>query len=113
MRKMVEKLLMQHGMEIRVEGQQVRALFQPITGKLERLAKRTPGVLGVENGKRYIYIGPVEPELREDQALTVEGRGYIVRSAQRITGNDGPAYTWAMCVEKGREEPWSTDSWRS
>lgn len=105
MRKMVEKLLHQHGMEIRVEGRQVRALFQSVTGRLERLAERTPGVLGVENGKRYIYIGPVEPEIREDQVLTVEGRDYLVRSAQRINGNDGPVYTWAMCVEKGREEP--------
>ena len=113
MRKMVEKLLKQHGMEIQVEGQRVRALFQSVTGKLERLAVRLPGLLGVENSKRWIYIGPVEPQLREDQVLTVEGRRYLVRSAQHITGNDGPAYTWAMCVEKGREEPWSTDSWRS
>lgn len=105
MRKMVEKLLHQHGMEIRVDGRRVHALFQPVTGRLERLAERTPGVLGVENGKRYIYIGPVEPEIREDQVLTVEGRDYLVRSAQRINGNDGPVYTWAMCVEKGREEP--------
>lgn len=113
MRKMVEKLLSQHGMEIRVEGRVVRALFQPVTGKLERLAVRVPGLLGVENGKRWIYIGPLEPQLREDQSLTVEGRSYLVRSVQRINGNDGPVYTWAMCVEKGREEPWSTDSWRS
>ena len=113
MRKMVEKLLKQHGMEIQVEGQRVRALFQSVTGKLERLAQREPGILGLEHAMRWIYIGPVEPQLREDQVLTVEGRRYLVRSAQHITGNDGPAYTWAMCVEKGREEPWSTDSWRS
>ena len=112
MRKMVEKLLKQHGMEIRVEDCTVRALFQPVTGKLERLAERVPGILGVESGKRYIYIGPLEPEVQEDHQLQVEGRGYLVRSAQQITGNDGPAYTWAMCVEKGREEPWSTGSWR-
>ena len=113
MRKIVEKLLRQHGMELRVEGRSVRALLQPVTGKLERLAERIPGVLGVESGKRYIYIGPLEPELREDQELRVDGRAYLVRSVQRITGNDGPVYTWAMCVEKGREEPWSTGSWRS
>ena len=113
MRKMVEKLLKQHGMEIRVEGRTVRALFQSVTGKLERLAERVPGVLGVESGKRWIYIGPVEPELREDQELTVGDKGYLVRTAQRIQGNDGPVYTWAICVEKGREEPWSLDSWRS
>lgn len=113
MRNMVEKLLKQHGMQIRVEGRQVCALFQSVTGKLERLAERIPGILGVESGKRWIYIGPLEPQLREDQTLTVEGRDYLVRSVQQIMGNDGPAYTWAMCVEKGREEPWSTGSWRS
>ena len=105
MRKMVEKLLQQHGMEIRVDGRRVRALFQSVTGRLERLAERTPGVLGVESGKRWVYIGPLEPSILEDQVLTVEGRDYLVRSAQRINGNDGPVYTWAMCVEKGREEP--------
>ncbi len=113
MRKMVEKLLEQHGMEIRVEGHTVRALFQPVTGRLERLAERTPGVLGVERGKHYIYIGPLKPELKEDQEIRVEDGGYLVRSAQQIAGSDGPVYTWAMCVEKGREVPWSTDSWRS
>ena len=113
MRIMVEKLLKQHGMEIRVEGRVIRALFQSVTGKLERLAERMPGVLGVESGKRWIYIGPLEPELREDQVLTVEGGEYLVRSVQRINGANGPVYVWAMCVEKGREEPWSTDSWKS
>lgn len=113
MRKMVEKLLRQHGMEIRVNECTVRALFQPVTGKLERLAERVPGPLGVQNAKRWIYIGPVEPELREDQQIRVEDRSYLVRSAQQITGNNGPAYTWAMCVEKGRDVPWSTGSWES
>ena len=106
MRGMVEKLLRQHGMEIRVNDRPVRALFQPVTGKLERLAERVPGLLGVESAKRYIYIGPVEPQIREDQELRVEDRGYLVRSAQQINGNDGPVYTWAMCVEKGREDSW-------
>ena len=62
MRKMVEKLLWQHGIRIRVEERTVRALFQPVTGKLERLAQREPGILGLERAMRWIYIGPVEPE---------------------------------------------------
>ena len=33
--------------------------------------------------------------------LTVEGKGYIVRSAHRIAGPGGPVYSWAMCVEQG------------
>ena len=104
MRIMVEKLLRQYGMEVRVEGQSVRALFQPVTGKLERLAHQDPGPGGLQSRGRYVYIGPLEPQLREDMVLTVAGRRYTVRSTQRIPGNDGPVYCWAMCVERGRSD---------
>lgn len=107
---MVEKLLTQHGMDVRIGELTVRALFQPVTGRLERLAERMPGVLGTERRSRYVYIGPVEPELREDMTLAVAGREYLIRTAQWIPGNDGPAYTWAMCVEKGREDTWGMSS---
>ena len=103
MRIMVEKLLAQYGMEIRVEDHTVRALFQPVTGKLERLALLDPGPMGLQSRGRYVYIGPVEPEIREDMVLSVAGGDYTVRSARQIFGNGGPLYCWAMCVEKGRK----------
>lgn len=100
---MVEKLLNQHGMEVRLGERTIRALFQPVTGRLEKLALQQPGPLGLESRKRYVYIGPLEPQLREDDTLTVAGKSYIVRTAQQVMGSGGPVYTWAMCVEKGRE----------
>ena len=103
MRNMVEKLLKQYGMEIRVGEHAVRALFQPVTGKLERLALLDPGPLGLQSRGRYVYIGPPEPEIREDMVLTVAGGDYTVRSARQIPGTNGPLYCWAMCVEKGRK----------
>lgn len=106
MRRMVEKLLKQYGMEVAVGEATVRALFQPVTGKLERLALNQPGMIGLESRKRYVYIGPVEPELRNGMAVAVAGKEYYIRTAQQIPGNDGPAYTWAMCVEKGGEDQW-------
>ena len=42
--------------------------------------------------------------------LRVDGRGYRVRTAGAIPGGNGPVYTWAMCVEKGREEPWGASA---
>jgi hypothetical protein len=98
---MVEKLLRQHGMEILLGDRQVRGLFQPVAGKLDRLAKLEPGPLGLQERQRYVYIGPLEPEPREDMVLTAQGKGYLVRSAHRINGPGGPLYCWAMCVEKG------------
>ena len=107
MRKMVEKLLNQNGREVQVAGMRVRAVFQSVTGKLERLVQLEPGPLGLHSHQRYLYIGPVEPELGLDMELTAEGKDYLVRSAHRIHGGNGPVYSWAICVEKGRvaDEP--------
>lgn len=101
MRNMVEKLLRQHGMDIRLGDRTVRGLLQPVAGKLERLAKLEPGPLGLQSRGRYVYIGPLEPEPGEDMVLTALGRDYIVRTAHRIHGPGGPVYSWAMCVEAG------------
>ena len=103
MRVMVEKLLLQHGMEIRLGEKKVRGLFQPVAGKLDRLAKLEPGPLGLQARQRYVYIGPLEPEPKEDMVLAAEGKEYLIRSAHRITGPGGPVYSWAMCVEKGEK----------
>ena len=101
MRGMVEKLLRHHGMELLLGDRRVRGLFQPVVGKLDRLAKLEPGPLGLQSRQRYVYIGPLEPEPREDMVLAAEGKEYLVRSAHRITGPGGPVYSWAMCVEMG------------
>ena len=101
---MVEKLLRQHGMDIRLGERTVRGLLQPVAGKLDRLARLDPGPLGLQTRQRYVYIGPLDPEPREDMVLTASGKGYIVRTAHRIMGPGGPVYSWAMCVEQGGQQ---------
>ena len=98
---MVEKLLRQYGVDLLLGERPVRGLFQSVVGKLDRLARLEPGALGLESRKRYVYIGPLDPEPREDMVLFVQGKAYVIRAAHRIMGPDGPLYSWAMCVEKG------------
>ena len=98
---MVEKLLRQYGVDLLLGERPVRGLFQPVIGKLDRLARLEPGALGLESRKRYVYIGPLDPEPQEDMVLFVQGKEYVIRAAHRIMGPDGPLYSWAMCVEKG------------
>ena len=100
---MVEKLLRQHGMDLRLGERPVRGLFQPVIGKLDRLAKLEPGPLGLQSRQRYVYIGPLEPEPREDMVLVAQGKGYLIRTAHRINGPGGGVYCWAMGVEKGEK----------
>ena len=98
---MVEKLLRQYGVDLLLGERPVRGLFQSVVGKLDRLARLEPGALGLESRKRYVYIGPLDPEPQEDMVLLVQGKEYRIRTAHRIMGPDGPLYSWAMCVEKG------------
>lgn len=110
MRRMVEKMMNCYGQDIVVvqgdERKSVRGFFQSATGKVERLAMPEMGALGRESRERFIYIGPVEPEIEQGNLVEVEGRSYHVRSATCIWGDGQPVYCWAMCVEMGGEDLW-------
>lgn len=99
-----------HGRElILIRGEEqcsLRGFFQPVTGKVERLALAQMGPLGQESRERFIYIGPVEPEAMEGDLVAAGDGEYHVCSAQVIWGDNGPVYCWAMCVEKGCEDSW-------
>ncbi len=110
MRRMVEKLLRQFGQEVTVDGIPCRGIFQSVTGKREGLAVHSPGPLGGDSRERYVYIGPMEPELREDMVLGTAGREYLIRAVQPVHGSSGPVYQWAVCVEKGREDGWNSSN---
>lgn len=110
MRRMVEKMMFCYGRDlILTRGEEqfsLRGFLQPVTGKVERLALVRMGPLGEESRERFIYIGPVEPEVSQGDRIRAGDREYRVRSAQVIWGGDGPVYCWAMCVEKGSEDRW-------
>ncbi len=104
---MVEKLLRQYGQAVTVDGIPSRGLFQSVTGKREGLATHKPGPIGGESRERYVYVGPMVPELREDMVLLVAGQEYLVRTVEAVHGSNGPVYQWTVCVEKGREDDWN------
>lgn len=107
MRRMVEKLLRQYGVEMTLDGETpVFGFLQPVIGKTEQLAAAHPGPLGLENAKRYVYIGPLEPQPVENGQISLNGSVYLVRTVQEIQGANGPVYVWGMCVEKGGDDQW-------
>ena len=106
MRAMVEKILNQFGTEIHVQGKTVRGIFQPVTGKLERLATPSVSPMGKESRERYLYIGPVEPKANAGDTLIVDDKSYWLRRTELVRDSNGPVYCWGMCVEKGGEDTW-------
>ena len=113
MRRMVEKMMACYGRDLVLcrgeEKFSLRGFFQPVTGKVERLALARMGPLGQESRERFIYIGPVEPEACEEDQIQAGEKQFRVCSAQVIWGGDGPVYCWAMCVEKGDADTWGSN----
>lgn len=104
MRRMVEKILKTHGVDMTVtrgeESFVVRGFFQPVTGKSQNMSRITVGPLGREETGQYVYIGPLEPALEPGDQVD----NCIVRRAEPVSG----AYVWAMCVKKGEDDTWGT-----
>lgn len=111
MRRMVEKILNCYGREVTVtangETAAVFAFLQPVTGRGENMGKHSVSPLGTEHSGRYVFIGPVEPKLGVDDEVAADGRTFILRRVEIMDGMNGPAYQWAMCVEKGAQDDWS------
>ena len=91
------------------ERMDVKGFFQPVTGKVERLAMKQMGPLGLESRGRFVYIGPASVELEQGDVLEVDGRGYHVRSAECVWGDREALYCWAMCTERGCEDAWGSN----
>lgn len=111
---MVSTILRQHGtrMTLNREGQsvEVRGFFQPVRSKSWQslVARETP--LGEVSRRQYIYIGPADVAVSEGDILTVGEKCYSLRRVEVYRYGDEAVYTWGMCVEKGDEDTWGTQS---
>ncbi len=105
MQMMVGKILRGYGKEMILlhggRSSKVKAFWQAETGKSEHLAKLQPGLTGLEDTNRFIYIGPVEPKAVMGDEIVADGVTYVVRNAQTVRGGDADVYVWGICVEKG------------
>lgn len=106
MRRMVEKIFRYHGQDMVIdragEKSPVRGFLQAVTGTAREKAVLQAGPLGLVSSGRYMYFGPMEPELRQGDTLVAGDKSYTVRRAETVSGT----YVWGMCVEKGSEDTW-------
>lgn len=116
MRTMIEKILRGYGKSLVLchKGKQysVKAFFQVVTGKSERYAKLQPGITGLEDSTRYVYIGPIDPEAMAGDEIIADGKSYQIRQAQMIYEGSEAVYIWGMCIEKGGAENWDMNGFR-
>ncbi len=117
MRTMIEKILRGYGKSMVLcqndVQYSVRGFFQAVTGKSEQYAKLQPGIAGLEDLARYVYIGPIQPEAKTGDEIIADEKHYQIRHAQVIYEGAEAVYVWGMCVEKGGMPNWEMNGCKS
>ena len=111
MRGIIEKILNCYGFSVllpRIDGE-VRAFLQPVTSSSKK-AQRDICPLGQVPDGQYTYIGPAEPAVMVGDQLEFGGKLYLFRQVEQMNDKNGPVYCWGLCVEKGGEDIWGTQS---
>lgn len=112
MRRMLGRILAQYGSEMTLYGtegeRRVRAFLQPVTAKGLDAARRTIQELGEIPEGRYVYIGPADAPLREDEHVEYRDERYRVCRAQTLVVADEALYVWALMMKEGGEDPWTS-----
>lgn len=105
MELVLERILERYGTElIWIHGgceEPVRGFFQPVTSRSWQKLLRQVTPLGEASTGRYVYIGSASRELQAGDSLRVGQREYRVRRTEWIYDHEGPAYLWALCVQRG------------
>ena len=88
----------------------VRGFFQPVRSKSWQSMVNVETPLGEVYRGQYIYIGPAEVAASEGDILTVGEKHYFLRRVEKYYYGDQAVYTWGMCVEKGVNDTWGSQS---
>lgn len=99
----VQKLFKNYGstVEIYISDKKsvVKAFVQPVRYQNKMYIDYNRTVMGIKDNSRFVYIGPVEPDITKSVAETTiayDGRMYTVKRADKVGIDDNVAYIWAI-----------------
>lgn len=111
MKALIASLLTRYGCKTQVVFQNtavsVSAFLQPITSKSWQNMERIIPTGGEVPHGQYLYIGPPDTDITLAEHIVSDGKIYLVRRADTIVFQDERLYVWGLCVEGGREDPWT------
>lgn len=114
MEKMVARILSRYGTAMELTTAQgtdtVKGFFQPVRSKSVQNMVCLDTPLGEVPRGQYVYMGPAEVTAGEGDTLRVGQRYYVFRRTELFYCGDQPAYLWGLCVEKGGDTSWGTES---
>lgn len=112
MKTRIRRILEGYGSDmklIRADGAKtVRAFLQPVTAKSWEAMRRTIETLGEVPATRYVYIGPPDETIKEDDEVEFREERYRVCRAETLTLAGQALYSWGLLKKEGGEDPWTS-----
>ena len=114
MKKTLDAVFEKYGTPISIQHggstTRVRGFFQPDLSKSWKSMVDVATPLGDIPQREFVYIGPAVSQLEPGDLMLIGEKGYSPRRVEHYYFGEEPAYTWALCVEKGGEGKWMVQS---
>ena len=88
----------------------VRGFFRAVNSKSWQSMESEATMLGEITRGQYVYLGPAAVAVAEGDTLLLEGRSYLLRRVEPYFYGNVVIYQWGLCVEKGVNDTWDTQS---
>jgi len=106
--------MQQHGTDVTIVSngteKNARGFFRAVNSKSWQSIESEATMLGEITRGQYVYMGPVGVPIREGDTLLLGGRSYLLRRVEPYYYGNQAVYQWALCVEKGVNDTWGTQS---
>ena len=114
MRKTVENILRKHGTDVEIgsmgTAKNARCFFRAVNAKSWQSMESEATLLGEVSRGQYVYLGPVAVEVKEGDTLGLGQKEYLFRRVELYYYRNEPVYRWGLCVEKGVNDTWGSQS---
>ena len=114
MRTRVERIMAKHGTDLTIvsggETKTARGFFRAVNSKSWQSMESEASLLGEITRGQYVYMGPVGATVKEGDSLILGQKQYLFRRVEAYYYGNQPVYLWGLCVEKGVNDTWGTQS---
>ena len=114
MRSAVERIFAKYGTGLTIDSGEksitVRGFFRAVNSKSWQSMESEASLLGEITRGQYVYMGPAEVTIGEGDTLRLGERAYVFRRVEPYYFGDEPIYQWGLCVEKGVNDTWGSQS---
>ena len=114
MKVAMEDLMARWGTDMTIvsgeEETTVRGFFRAVNSKSWQNMESVASLLGEISRGQYVYLGPANVAVKEGDTLNLGTKSYLFRRVESYYFGNQPIYLWGLCVEKGVNDTWGTQS---